>query len=90
MIYPGGLSLSQFSSKDKYEQIKYLPEKVIETSYKFIDSKTSTGKQRSCLKVETPFLVFSRFINSADKEKLQSLLKKALKGMGFHSANYGK
>ena len=89
MIYPSGLSLSQFISKDKYEEIKNLPEKEIETSYKFIQSETKSGKPRSQLKVQTPFLVFSRFVKSVDREKLQSIFQKeGLKeGDGF---SFGK
>ena len=89
MIYPSGLRLSQFISKDKYEEIKNLPEKEIETSYKFIQSETKSGKPRSQLKVQTPFLVFSRFVKSVDREKLQSIFQKeGLKeGDGF---SFGK
>ena len=89
MIHPGRVGLTQFISQDKYEEIKNIPDKEIDTSYKFVQRETSSGKPRIHLQVQTPFLSFSGFINTADREKLKSIFNvEVLKeGQGF---SFGK
>ena len=64
-----------------------LHENGLETSSKFVQSETLTQ-----LKVQTPLMSFSRFIYSAYRVRLQTILhNEGLKeGESFHLVNFGK